>query len=170
MTDNHPEDKYFYEIVVETGPKDSHATTANIYFILAGSDEESGARSSKFSYFSRSKIIFHIWCYQCTAMKPRSNLLACLHAFIHLRQTGSFGSFYKSPNHFPCIKSQAVSLNSRYIDTKIFCSEFQALKLFILHKLTSAFLMENMQLQFLLGKDLMTFNKTVEKRRNVCDR
>ena len=44
MADNHPDDKYFYEIIVETGPKDSHATTANIYFILAGSDEESGAR------------------------------------------------------------------------------------------------------------------------------
>ena len=44
MADNHPEDKYFYEIIVETGPKDSHATTANIYFILAGGDEESGAR------------------------------------------------------------------------------------------------------------------------------
>jgi hypothetical protein len=44
MADNHPDDKYFYEIVVETGPKDSHATTANIHFILAGNDEETDVR------------------------------------------------------------------------------------------------------------------------------
>jgi hypothetical protein len=44
MVDNHPEDKYLYEIIVETGPKDSHATTAKIYFILAGNDEETDAR------------------------------------------------------------------------------------------------------------------------------
>jgi hypothetical protein len=34
MADNHPDDRYFYEIIVETGPKDSHATTANINFIM----------------------------------------------------------------------------------------------------------------------------------------
>ena len=45
MVDNHPEDKYFYELIVETGPKDAHATTANISFILAGSEEETEVRS-----------------------------------------------------------------------------------------------------------------------------
>ena len=45
MADNHPDDKYLYEIVVETGPKDSHATTAKIHFILAGNDEETDVRS-----------------------------------------------------------------------------------------------------------------------------
>ena len=44
MVDNYPEDKYLYEIIVETGPKDSHATTAKVYFILAGNDEESDVR------------------------------------------------------------------------------------------------------------------------------
>ena len=38
MRDNYPDDKYFYEIIVETGPKDADATTANINFILSGSD------------------------------------------------------------------------------------------------------------------------------------
>ena len=45
MVDNHPEDKYFYEIIVETGPKDAHATTAKISFILSGSEEETDVRS-----------------------------------------------------------------------------------------------------------------------------
>ena len=34
MRDNHPDDKYLYEIIVETGPSDNHATTASINFIL----------------------------------------------------------------------------------------------------------------------------------------
>jgi len=61
MADNHPDDRYFYEITVETGPKDSHATTANIYFILAGSDEESGARldSIVYSKFNSLEIKSH---------------------------------------------------------------------------------------------------------------
>ena len=34
MRDNHPDDKYLYEIIVETGPNDNHATTSSINFIL----------------------------------------------------------------------------------------------------------------------------------------
>ena len=44
MKDNNPDDKYFYEIVVETGPLGNHSTTSNIYFIMAGDDDETGAR------------------------------------------------------------------------------------------------------------------------------
>ena len=44
MADNHPDDKYFYEVVVETGPMASHATTSNINFILSGEDEETDVR------------------------------------------------------------------------------------------------------------------------------
>ena len=44
MADNHPDDKYFYEIVVETGPMASHATTSQINFILSGEDEETDVR------------------------------------------------------------------------------------------------------------------------------
>ncbi len=54
MVDNYPEDKYLYEIIVETGPKDSHATTAKIYFILAGNDEETDTR------FEKSLMIFQM--------------------------------------------------------------------------------------------------------------
>ncbi len=54
MADNHPEDKYLYEIIVETGPKDSHATTAKIYFILAGNDEETDVR------FENSFFLIHL--------------------------------------------------------------------------------------------------------------
>ena len=44
MADNHPDDKYFYEITVETGPWASHATTSKISFILYGMEEESNVR------------------------------------------------------------------------------------------------------------------------------
>ncbi len=45
MEDNKPEDKYMYEITVETGPLANHATTSKIQFILSGSDCDSGIRT-----------------------------------------------------------------------------------------------------------------------------
>ena len=57
MVDNHPEDKYLYEIIVETGPKDSHATTAKIFFILAGNDEETDVRfENSFTNFEKKNF------------------------------------------------------------------------------------------------------------------
>ena len=44
MADNHPDDKYFYEVVVETGPMATHATSSKINFILSGEDEETDVR------------------------------------------------------------------------------------------------------------------------------
>lgn len=44
LADNHPDDKYLYEILVETGPLANHATTSNISFILFGDEEDTGAR------------------------------------------------------------------------------------------------------------------------------
>ncbi len=44
MLDNHPDDKYFYELVVDTGPQDNNATTATINFILSGDDEDTEVR------------------------------------------------------------------------------------------------------------------------------
>ena len=44
LRDNHPDDKYLYEIVVETGPNDNHATTSNIYFVLSGSECDTEVR------------------------------------------------------------------------------------------------------------------------------
>ena len=44
MADNHPDDKYLYEIVVETGPMATHATSSKINFILSGEDEETDVR------------------------------------------------------------------------------------------------------------------------------
>ena len=44
MRDNHVDDKYFYEIIVETGPKDADATTANISFVLSGSECDTEVR------------------------------------------------------------------------------------------------------------------------------
>ena len=44
MRDNHPDDKYFYEILVETGPNDNHATTSNINFIISGSECDTEVR------------------------------------------------------------------------------------------------------------------------------
>ena len=44
LHDNHPDDKYFYEMVVETGPLANHATTSKINFILSGEDEETDVR------------------------------------------------------------------------------------------------------------------------------
>jgi hypothetical protein len=44
MADNNPEDQYFYEIMVETGPLANHGTTSNISFILTGEHDHTGAR------------------------------------------------------------------------------------------------------------------------------
>ena len=44
MRDNHPNDKYLYEIIVETGPKDADATTSNINFVLSGSECDTEVR------------------------------------------------------------------------------------------------------------------------------
>lgn len=44
MRDNHPDDKYLYEIIVETGPNDNHATTSTINFILSGSECDTEVR------------------------------------------------------------------------------------------------------------------------------
>ena len=44
MRDNHPNDKYLYEIVVETGPNDNHATTSTINFVLSGSECDTEVR------------------------------------------------------------------------------------------------------------------------------
>ena len=44
LADNHPDDKYLYEIVVETGPMSSHATSSKINFILSGDEEDSDVR------------------------------------------------------------------------------------------------------------------------------
>ncbi len=44
LLDNHPEDTYFYEMLVETGPMANHGTTSNIYFILHGDDDHTGER------------------------------------------------------------------------------------------------------------------------------
>ncbi len=44
MVDNHPEDTYMYEILVETGPLASHATTAEINFVLFGEEDETEVR------------------------------------------------------------------------------------------------------------------------------
>ena len=44
LADNHPDDKYLYEIVVETGPMLSHATTSKVNFVLTGDEEETDVR------------------------------------------------------------------------------------------------------------------------------
>ncbi|XP_059084074.1 uncharacterized protein LOC131881274 [Tigriopus californicus] len=44
LADNYPEDNYLYEIEVETGPLASHGTTSNIYFLLDGDKDDTGAR------------------------------------------------------------------------------------------------------------------------------
>ena len=45
MLDNHPEDNYFYELIVETGPLSNHGTTSKVEFILKGSDESTEVRT-----------------------------------------------------------------------------------------------------------------------------
>ena len=45
MRDNHPEDNYFYELIVETGPMANHGTTSKVEFILKGSDESTEVRT-----------------------------------------------------------------------------------------------------------------------------
>ena len=44
MRDNYPDDKYLYEIIVETGPNDNHATTSTINFILSGNECDTEVR------------------------------------------------------------------------------------------------------------------------------
>lgn len=44
MVDNHPDDKYLYEMVVETGPIENHATTSKINFIMSGDKEVTDVR------------------------------------------------------------------------------------------------------------------------------
>ena len=44
LRDNHQEDMYMYEVIVETGPLAQHATTSQIYFVLTGEDEDTGVR------------------------------------------------------------------------------------------------------------------------------
>ena len=44
MKDNHPEDTYLYEVLVETGPLSSHATTSKVEFILSGDCDETDIR------------------------------------------------------------------------------------------------------------------------------
>ena len=45
MEGNDPEDKYFYEVLVETGPLASHATTSKVNFILTGEFGNSGIKT-----------------------------------------------------------------------------------------------------------------------------
>ena len=45
MADNNPKNKYMYEILVETGPMASHATTSKIQFILTGEKGDTGVRT-----------------------------------------------------------------------------------------------------------------------------
>ena len=42
MADNNPKNKYMYEILIETGPMASHATTSKIQFILTGEKGDTG--------------------------------------------------------------------------------------------------------------------------------
>lgn len=44
MKDNHPEDLYMYEILVETGPLPWHSTSCKVEFILSGEDDETDVR------------------------------------------------------------------------------------------------------------------------------
>ena len=45
MKDNHVNDLYFYEIIVQTGPMLSHGTTSKVQFILTGEDDETDVRT-----------------------------------------------------------------------------------------------------------------------------
>ena len=45
MLDNQPEDNYFYELIVETGPLANHGTTSKVEFVLKGSDESTEVRT-----------------------------------------------------------------------------------------------------------------------------
>ena len=52
LSDNHPDDKYLYEIVVETGPMAAHATTSKVNFILTGDEEQTDVRLVLVRFFS----------------------------------------------------------------------------------------------------------------------
>ena len=45
MSDNLPEDHYFYEIIVQTGPMLSHGTESKVQLILTGEDNETQIRT-----------------------------------------------------------------------------------------------------------------------------
>ena len=45
MSDNVPEDHYFYEILVQTGPMLSHGTESKVQFILTGEENETQIRT-----------------------------------------------------------------------------------------------------------------------------
>ena len=45
MKDNLPEDHYFYEVVVQTGPMLSHGTESKVQFILTGEDNATQVRT-----------------------------------------------------------------------------------------------------------------------------
>ena len=45
MADNEPNDVYFYEILVQTGPMLSHGTNSKVQFILTGEDHETQVRT-----------------------------------------------------------------------------------------------------------------------------
>ena len=45
MLDNRPDDVYFYEILVQTGPMLSHGTNSKVQFILTGEDHETQVRT-----------------------------------------------------------------------------------------------------------------------------
>ncbi len=55
LLDNNPEEAYFYEIVVETGPLTSHATTSKIYFILDGDHGDTGERT----FYNPERVMFN---------------------------------------------------------------------------------------------------------------
>ena len=45
MKDNLPEDHYFYEIIVQTGPMLSHGTESKVQFIVTGEENETQIRT-----------------------------------------------------------------------------------------------------------------------------
>ncbi len=55
LLDNKVDEAYFYEMVVETGPLTSHATTSKIKFILDGDDGDTGERS----FFDPDRSMFN---------------------------------------------------------------------------------------------------------------
>ena len=69
MRDNYPDDKYLYEIIVETGPNDNHATTSTINFILSGNECDTEVRFVCFNQgwyrrhkaFQTPELLFKEW-------------------------------------------------------------------------------------------------------------
>ena len=56
LRDNHPEDMYMYEVIVETGPNAAHATTSQIYFVLTGEDDDTGDGCTRYFNYSRCAL------------------------------------------------------------------------------------------------------------------